>query len=710
MGPEVGGRPAYAHAERQQRRTPPSAPVRAAGPAVAAHSFRGDVEGLRALAIAGVMTYHAGVDDLSGGYVGVDVFFVVSGFLITGLLLREIEVRGTLSLLRFYGRRMRRLLPLTAVVLVTVVAVSWLLYSPLERRSVYGDVMAAGLYVLNWRQQAQAVDYSALHAMASPLQHFWSLAVEEQFYLVWPLALLILARICRGRRHLRRHLGTVLGLLAAASFVYSVVLTHREASAAYLSTFTRGWELAAGGLLALVPGAWWRRMPHRIPGALGAAGLAAVVGAMVAFSDDTAFPGAAALLPVLGTAAIIAAGSASSAGGTAGNPVGRLLSLPPVRYVGRMSYSWYLWHWPAIVFATVWLSGLSTPLLLLVVALSWIPAALTHRLVEQPFRRSRVFAPTGAAMRLGLTCTATSVALGAVAWVAVPLVPLAAPGQVSGAAALHKDVPFPQPTADALRPVPRKATQDSGRAHHDGCLVEQRDTTSGDCVYGDPTAETTVVLFGDSHAIQYAPALDRMAHRRGWRLVVLTKSSCTPADVQTFNSQLRREYAECDTWRDRALHRIEETSPALVVTGNRATTRAVGADGRMSAADSATALRDGYVRTLRRLEQTGADVVTLADNPHPPQDIPACVSKSMDDLSACAFEEDDALDFARVGRDAAAEVPGVRLIDPTPMLCEDGTCPAVIGNALVYRNGAHLTATYASGLSGWLEGALPKHL
>lgn len=694
----LAGGPAYTSAAQRTGQRIPAQRAAATG-----HAFRGDVEGLRALAIAGVMSYHAGVDDLSGGYVGVDVFFVVSGFLITGLLLRELEGQGTIALLRFYGRRMRRLLPLTAVVLVSVVLLSWLLYSPVERRSVYGDVMAAAMYVLNWRQQAQAVDYSALHAMASPLQHFWSLAVEEQFYLVWPLALLAVARLCRGRRHLRRHLGVVLGLLAAASLLYSVVLTQRDASAAYFSTFTRGWELAAGGLLALVPAAWWGRLPRRVPGALGLAGLAAVLGAMLAFSDDTSFPGAAALLPVLGTAAIIGAGSASGAG----NPVGRLLSLRPVRYVGRISYSWYLWHWPAIVFATVWLSGLSTPLLLLVVALSWIPAALTHRLVEERFRRAPAFAPTGAAMRLGTACTATSVALGAVAWAAVPVVPLAGAGQVAGAAALNKDGPFPQRSADALRPVPRDATQDKGRAHDAGCLVSKRATTSGDCVFGDPSSSTTAVLFGDSHAIQYAPAMDRIAKRHGWRLVVLTKSGCTPAEVSTFDPQLRREYSECDTWRSRALKRIEKAEPALVVTGNRATTRTVGPDGKMNAGDSAAALRDGYVKTLRRLEQTGAQVVTIADNPHPREDVPACVSKSMDDLPACSFDEDHGLYFERVGREAAAKVPGVHLVDPTPVLCQDGTCPAVIGNALVYRNGAHLTATYAGTLTDWLDDRLP---
>jgi peptidoglycan/LPS O-acetylase OafA/YrhL len=684
-------------AERSAPGSPPQAATGKSG-------FRGDVEGLRALAVCAVLAYHAGVSNVGGGYVGVDVFFVVSGFLITGLLLRELERTGTVSLGRFYARRMRRLLPLTLLVLGVVVALSWLVLSPVERRSVFGDVIASALYVVNWRQAQQAVDYSAMGAAAGPVQHFWSLSVEEQFYLVWPLLLLAVFKACRRPHRRRARLGAVLGAVAVASLAYSVFLTSQEGGAAYFSTLTRAWELAAGGLLALVPAHRWRALPRRTPAVLATAGLAAVAVAAFGFSDVTPFPGFAALLPVLGTVAIIGAGSAST-----DHPVARALNLRPVRHVGRISYSWYLWHWPAIVFATAAFEGLPTSLLLAVVALSWIPAVVTHKLVEEYFRRAPAFATTLRGLSLGAACTGLAVVAGTVSTAAVPRVPLASPGQVSGVRALH-DGTGPQRTADALRPLPEQATDDRGRAHDDGCLVGHRETKSPACVYGVPSSDTTVVLFGDSHAMQYQPALDRVAKDRGWRLVVLTKSGCTPADVPTYNGQLKREYTECDTWRDNALSRIEREEPAMVVTGNRATQRAAEDGERMSPEGSAEALRDGYVRTLDRLRGADAKVVVLADNPHPPRDMPACVSDSLDSLTDCAFPEKQGLGFPRVNADAAKQTSGVSLIDPTDALCRDGTCPAVVGNALVYRNSAHITATYMRTLTGWLNEALPSRL
>ncbi|MFR9673188.1 acyltransferase family protein [Streptomyces sp. TR06-5] len=672
-----------------------------------AHRFRGDVEGLRALAVGAVLAYHAGVGSISGGYVGVDVFFVVSGFLITGLLLRELETTGTLSLVAFYARRMRRLLPQTLLVLGTVVALSWLLMSPVERAGVAADVIAAGLYVVNWQQAQQAVDYSAMGTAASPVQHFWSLSVEEQFYLVWPLLLLAVFAVCRRPEGRRRRLAAVLGATAAASLSYSVYLTWTEAGTAYFSTFTRAWELAAGGLLAAVPLARWQRLPRRAPAVLGAAGLAAVALSMVWFDDVTPFPGIAAVLPVLGTAAIIAAGTVSES-----TPVGRLLNLPPVRYVGRISYAWYLWHWPAIVFATVWFDGLPTSLLLLVVALSWIPAALSHRFVEEFFRRARVFRPTRRSLWLGFACTALAVVVGAVSWLYVPRVPLASPGQVKGVAAL-RDGDAPQQTADALRPLPEDATEDRGRVHKDGCLVPQRDTVSPEppqCVYGDTSSDTTVVLFGDSHAMQYTPALARVARERGWKLMVLTKSGCTPADVATYNGQLKREYTECATWRRDAMERIDDLSPEMVVTGNQATTTVMQDGMRLDARAGAPKASAAYAETLEHLRSIGSRVVVMADNPHPPQDMPSCVSESLGDLDACAFPKSKGLGFERVNKDAAESVSGARLIDPSEALCQDDVCPAVVGNALVYRNSAHITATYMRTMTDWLDGELPASL
>ena len=222
------------------------------------------------MAVGAVLLYHAGVPFAPGGYVGVDVFFVISGFLITGLLLRELEKTGTLSVARFYSRRAKRLLPLTVVVLAFVVVLSWLLFDPVRMDEVSLGVVASGLYVMNWLLATRATDYFAAGLQASPIQHFWTLAVEEQFYLLWPALLLGVAWWCRrAGRGLRPALAVTFAAVALSSLAYSVYSTQLQAGAAYFSTLTRGWELALGGLLALVPASRLGRQPRWVAFALG---------------------------------------------------------------------------------------------------------------------------------------------------------------------------------------------------------------------------------------------------------------------------------------------------------------------------------------------------------------------------------------------------------------------------------------------------------
>jgi hypothetical protein len=354
------------------------------------------------------------------------------------------------------------------------------------------------------------------------------------------------------------------------------------------------------------------------------------------------------------------------------------------------------------------MSGLPSTLLLVVVALSWIPAALTYRLVETPFRRARAFTGNGPALALGGGCTAVSVALGTTAQAAVPSVALAGWSETPGARALATST-APQLAAGELRPLPAQAEADKGRADEDGCLAGQEDTAARPCFYGDTTSDTTVVLLGDSHAMQYFAALDPIAEERGWRLAVLTKSACTPADVTVYHGQFDRAYGECDDWRANALDRVEELDPALVVTGNKAVATVLDDGRRLGAEASAEAMTEGYADTLRRLRDTGAEVSVIADNPYPTTDVPSCVSAHLDDLDACAFPRREGLSYEPVNSLAAKDVSGVTLIDPTPVLCpDDGDCPAVIGNALVYRNGTHLTSTYTRTMSEWLDRRLPE--
>jgi peptidoglycan/LPS O-acetylase OafA/YrhL len=673
--------------------------------------FRPDVEGLRAVAVGVVLLYHAGLPFAPGGYVGVDVFFVISGFLITGLLLKELEKTGTLSLARFYSRRAKRLLPLTVVVLGVVVLVvgMWSRFDPVRMDEVSLGVVASGLYVMNWLLAARATDYFAAGLQASPVQHFWTLAVEEQFYLLWPA--LLLAAAWGSRRagcSLRPALAAAFAAVTIASLTYSVYSTQLQAGAAYFSTLTRGWELALGGLLALVPASRLGRQPRWVAFALGWAGLGAIAFATFRFNDGTLFPGYAALVPTLGTAAIIAAGIGATT--TSAGPA-RLLRLGAVRHVGRISYSWYLWHWPPLVFAaTLW--GKLSPLEGLgVLAASYIPAVLSNHLVEKPFLHSKTLTRyPRKALALGGACTAVSVALGLGLFALTPSVPEAPENQVAGAAALQNGHSL-QKSAKAVNPDPREAETKENRPqmYADGCHLKFPETEAPECVYGNPSSKTTVELFGDSHAMQWFPALNELAKEHDWRLVGLTKAACPPAEVHIYNASLRRVYRECAEWRERMLERIvQEENPSLIVTSSLPTYRPRENGKRLPRDASEEAMVEGYTATLKKLRSTGAAVALIEDVPHPTKNIPECVSRSLDHLERCASPRSKALAYPKVNTRVAERVEGVRLIDPTPVACTEKRCPAVIGDVLVYRNGAHLTATYVRTLTPWLGERLPE--
>ncbi|HEX3736810.1 MAG TPA: acyltransferase family protein, partial [Solirubrobacterales bacterium] len=522
--------------------------------------FRPDIEGLRAVAIVAVLLCHAGVPFLAGGYVGVDVFFVISGFLITRLLVGELDRTGTISLRGFYARRAKRLLPLSAVLLAVVGVLSMILLSPLRDTEVAGDIVSAALYVANWHFAAQSVDYFAQGLEPSPVLHLWSLAIEEQFYLVWPGLILLTTWLWRRRgRSVRPVLWVVLALILAGSLVYGVILTDDKPAFAYFDTFARAWELALGAALALAATV---RLPRFGAVALGWAGVAAIVYASFAFTGETSFPGTAALVPTLGAAALILAGSAlaATAKGVTGGRLGagNVLALPPVRYVGRISYSWYLWHWPAIVFAAaIWGPHLSVAAGLAAVAVSWIPTQLTHTLIEDPVRRAPILARLpNRAIALGLACTAIALGVGIGLRAAQPTLHTAPLSEVRGAAALGEQ-PTPQETATALRPNPLRARADRSRAYYEGCMVGIEGTNSNKCLYGDPAGKRTLVLFGDSHAMQYFPAVAELAELHDWRLIVLTKAECPPEELEVRSMVEDREYSQCDEWRQDALERIE---------------------------------------------------------------------------------------------------------------------------------------------------------
>jgi peptidoglycan/LPS O-acetylase OafA/YrhL len=337
---------------------------RSAGPTL---KFRPDIEGLRAVAVAAIVLFHAGVPGIGGGYIGVDVFFVISGFLITSLMMREVATTGGLSLLRFYGRRARRILPASALVLVTTILAGYHWLGFLRGDEIAADGRWAALFASNFNFAAQGVDYLQSQSAPSPLQHFWSLAVEEQFYLVWPAVVVLL--IWLGLRHATPLL---LSLVVACSLGFSIWHT---GTWSYFSPATRAWEIGTGCLLALVADRL-DRLPSPVSTALAGAGLGGIVVAALSFDDGTTYPGWAAALPV-GATVLVLAGRGDA-----------LLGLAPLRWLGQISYSLYLWHWPVLIIGEQAFGPLPGRARSGLVLLSLALAIITYAFVENPIRRN----------------------------------------------------------------------------------------------------------------------------------------------------------------------------------------------------------------------------------------------------------------------------------------------------------------------------------
>ena len=345
--------------------------------------FRPDIEGLRAFAILSVVLYHADLFGVHGGFVGVNVFFVISGFLITRLLLESAGEHGIKALPTFYTRRIRRLLPAAMTVVVATVVAARIWAPPLSVRSISIDGIFTTFYGLNYRLAVEGTQYLNNGNAASPLQHFWSLAVEEQFYLCWPILIVVIVLL--GRRHRNALVGLLLAAIVLVSFYYSVIVTRVDAPWAYFSLATRAWELGMGALVA-IGASQLARLPGSIALIGGWLALAAVLAAAFVYNDQTPYPGSAAALPVVGAAVLIACGCCVVQRG-----VGVLLGVRPLQFAGRMSYSWYLWHWPMLVIAPMILGhALGWPERLTVVVLSLAAATITFKLIENPARSLRL--------------------------------------------------------------------------------------------------------------------------------------------------------------------------------------------------------------------------------------------------------------------------------------------------------------------------------
>ena len=681
--------------------------------------FRADLEGLRGVAIVLVVLFHARLLGAVGGFVGVDAFYVLSGFLITGLLLRELGASGRLDLLAFYGRRARRILPAATVAIVVILVVAAFIVAPLDLPSIAADATASGLFIGNILFAFRATDYFA-STTPSPFLHYWSLGVEEQFYLVWPVLLLLAWRI--------RRLHLITFAVFIGSLALAIALTSSQAPWAFYGLPTRAWQLALGALLAMHAPAL-ARLPS-VPVALGGwLGVGLLGIASVVLEPATGYPGFAALLPTAGVALVILAS------GRRGGP-GRVLAIAPLRFLGRISFSLYLYHWPVLILAATLLGDLTPALRWTLVGLSVLIAIASWKVVEEPFRRARlglsaprrslVFATSAMcvvvviAQLVGVFGASSIAASGAVRavdaetatelqrvtiTVAAPVEPplVLGPAAANAAPAAAPSVaPTMAPAPHELRPRLADARYDGDALNERGCGLSLAGSQPPICQLGVADGVITVALVGDSHAAQWFPALDVIARQRGWKLLPFTKDSCIFLDMRIISLNLEREYTECARWREQVVTAIGHALPDLVVIASSRWVHPV-------LPDDADVQRqaDAMVRLLKRLPSR---VAIIADTPLNDEDIPACLSRTDRTAADCATSRGYALTghLARDGR--VADALGATLIDPTAWLCGPAVCPAIIDWTIVYRDDHHLTATMARRLAPLLEPGLLEAL
>jgi peptidoglycan/LPS O-acetylase OafA/YrhL len=650
--------------------------------------FRPDIEGLRGIAILLVLLFHAGLPWTPGGFVGVDVFFVISGFLITGKLWRESQQPGGLNITRFYAWRIRRLLPAALVAVALIALVGLLLAAPLDRSELAADGAASALSLANMRFIG-SVDYFAATSSPSPFLHFWSLSVEEQFYLVWPALIVLLTWRGGGSRRLIAAL--LIGVVA--SFALSMWLTDASPARAFYLLPTRVWQLGVGGLLALIG----VMGTSRRAGALAWAGLAAVAVAGVALTAEMPYPGLAALLPTAGAVALLYGGAAPS------GPV-RLLAAAPLRFLGKISYSLYLWHWPLLVLPIMFLERALTGVeivasVAVAIGVSW----LSWRFVEQPFRygdRSRR-ATSWSAIRIGVAGILTVALFTQGLAAALPSSAVAVqPTPSPSGSPVASDGPITLP-AD-LTPTLASARDDEERLRSDGCLAFERVTTPPNCEYGVKGSAITIALVGDSHASHWFPAIEAIALERGWRLLTFVKVSCSFTTLVQRNLALKREYRECTAFNEATVARLNQIKPALTIIVNRRTFRPI--EENITSALAGAALGELVARI------PGATAI-LVDTPDPGRDVPACLSKHPSDIRACLFTQDDA-DNREIGvaERVAAEFSGALLIDLTGEICAAWPCSPISGSVLIYRDEDHMTETFSRSLAAPLGVEIAKLL
>lgn len=630
--------------------------------------LRVDINGLRAIAVTLVVAFHAGIPGFDGGFIGVDVFFVISGFLITKNLIRDAD-RGRVRVLQFWGKRIRRLVPALATVVATTTVVGAIVLSPLEMRTFATSALSSVSYVSNFLFAHQATDYFAHDLNTNPFLHTWSLSVEEQFYLVWPFIAVLAIIVARRTGHVRAVLAVLFSLTFVISFTISLVLTEEASSWAFYTIPARAWEFALAGLLALVPmpagfGSRW------YAGVGWWAGLGMLLVSTLTFSASTPFPGTAALIPVSATILLIVCGSHVQ-----GEPLPRqvqFLNVRPIQWIGTTSYSWYLWHWPFIVFAVVVLHTQDVWIRSMAAVLALGAAAATFYFVETPARFSPILS-----VRLWRTY----------AFAAVSIALVAALG--GGAIALGQMRAASEPIASVLA----AAAQEPGQ----NCTTSEKTPNGAEwCVMGSPDADVTVVLVGDSHAGHWKNSFSTLGAADGYRVLVRWKSNCPAIGTTVVNVSYVADRT-CAPYQSETLTSIDQLNPdAVILAGANGYLGRIRSDtGAILGEDQQVAVWSLHFENfLSRLTGSDHAVGVILDNPRMPENPALCLTRAGGTGQTCRASSDAALGELQQIRQVESTISQALKVptwDPADALCDDQFCDVTEGGMLVYADASHLT-------------------
>ena len=660
-------------------------------------SQRADIQGLRAIAVLLVITNHVlGWPD--GGFTGVDIFFVISGFLITGHLIREHESTGRISLPRFYARRARRILPAAVTVTLVTVVLPFIVFTKARALSVFVDGVWATLFAANWRLISVNTDYMHMGDAVSPLQHYWSLSIEEQFYLIWPVVMVgAISLATTRRRPTRVAAGVAMTAIVVASLTWAMVETALHPTWSYFSTFARGWELGAGGVLA-ISAAGLACLPALARPFIAWAGLSMLaVGALV-ITAETPFPGPWALVPVAGTLLVIAAGT--------GGPVSFLAPITNrvFGYIGDISYSLYLWHWPVFVLAGVFLAQHPRRLAAVVLLATALVSSVSYHFIENPIRhreaKYRVIKSTATIAAITLVAVAIvtvasrpheAVNAATRQYAATPAGKLARSVDTALAMTTWPDL---TPRIDTIGPK-NKAPE----WVEDGCLGNEAGAradpieNANRCMYGD--GPKAAVLIGDSVAISWLPGI--RAALPDYTIHVFTMQRCaSPAMAVVFRDF---DSAACDRFRNWTQEEIKRLHPDLVITSNVSWQLLKPTPAAQKAWETAS-------HDLYALLPQVADRVVVLQGPPAAKGFDTCAGAGTTPADCLLRLSPSYVAMAAADR-AAVEGTGTIFESTEGWFCApDGKCPSFADGIAVMADSSHLTRDYSAHLAPVLRDAL----